>query len=71
MRAHFFWTARPWKVSAYGRSVVIHVRTNGLTPRWRKPTASEVAQQRALARRLGATRLRVTAAEVEKVEMAY
>jgi hypothetical protein len=68
--AHFFMHLRPWKVVAGGRSVVVHIRTDGITPRWRRLTQKEVRQQQALAKRLGAAMLRLPSSAVDRVEMA-
>jgi hypothetical protein len=70
MTAHFLMNLRPWKVIAGNRSVVVHVRTDGVTPRWRRLTQREVEQQQALAKRLGAALLRLPASAVDRVEMA-
>ncbi|MDA0342390.1 MAG: hypothetical protein O3B74_12425 [Proteobacteria bacterium] len=70
MSAHFLMNLRPWKVKAGGRSVIVHIRTQGLTPRWRRLTAKEVREQQALARRLGAAMLRIPASAIDGVEMA-
>jgi hypothetical protein len=70
MSAHFMMNLRPWKVVAGGRSIVVHIRTKGVTPRWRRLTAREVKQQQAMAKRLGAAMLRLPASAVDRVEMA-
>lgn len=56
MTAHFLMNLRPWKVASGNRSVVVHIRTKGVTPRWRRLTQKEVQQQQAMAKRLGAAR---------------
>ena len=70
MSAHFMMNLRPWKVVAGGRSIVVHIRTKGVTPQWRRLTEREVKQQQAMAKRLGAAMLRLPASAVERVEMA-
>lgn len=70
MQAHFLMTLRPWKVVAGGRSVVVHIRTKGVTPRWRRLTQREVEQQQVLAKRLGAAMLRLPSSAIDRVEMA-
>lgn len=70
MTAHFLMNLRPWKVISGDRSVVVHIRTKGITPRWRRLTQKEVRQQQAMARRLGAAMLRIPASAIDKVEMA-
>ena len=55
---------------ANGQSVVVHVHTKGLTPRWRTLTQQEVREQQAVARRIGAALLRVSATAVDRVDMA-
>lgn len=70
MGAHFLMNLRPWRVMAGGKSVVVHVRTKGLTPRWRGLTQKEVREQQAMARRIGAAMLRVPATAIDRVEMA-
>lgn len=70
MTALFLMTLRPWKVVAGSRSVVVHVRTKGVTPRWRRLTQKEVEQQQAMAKRLGAAMLRLPSSAIDRVEMA-
>jgi hypothetical protein len=70
MSVHFLMNLRPWKVVAGGRSIVVHIRTKGVTPRWRRLTEREVKQQQAMAKRLGAAMLRLPASAVDRVEMA-
>lgn len=70
MSAHFMMNLRPWKVVAGGRSIVVHIHTKGVTPRWRRLTEREVKQQQAMAKRLGAAMLRLPASAIERVEMA-
>jgi hypothetical protein len=70
MTSHFLMNLRPWKVVAGGRSVVVHIRTKGVTPRWRRLTQKEVAQQQTMAKRLGAAMLRLPSSSIDRVEMA-
>ena len=70
MTAHFLMNLRPWKVASGNRLVVVHIRTKGVTPRWRRLTQKEVQQQQAMAKRLGVAMLRIPASAIDKVEMA-
>lgn len=70
MAAYFLMNLRPWKVISGNRSVVVHIRTKGVTPRWRRLTQKEVQQQQAMAKRLGAAMLRIPTSAIDKVEMA-
>lgn len=69
MSAHFLTHLRPWKVVKGERSVIVHIRTKGLTPRWRKQTQKEIRLQQAMARRIGAALLRVPPSTIERVEI--
>ncbi|MBM85228.1 MAG: hypothetical protein CMM47_04315 [Rhodospirillaceae bacterium] len=69
MSANFLMNLRPWKVVTGERSVVVHIRTEGLTPRWRAQTQKEKRQQQAMARRIGAAMLRVPPSAIERVEI--